>query len=217
MDVGESYVGRVRSRRVVGRTTVTVEIIIVVRGRAPLGTLLLAFPRPGHSALFHRHMKGLASAATLNVGEPAMAQGSSGRHALLGVVLQEAHDQVDSSRRKFRQQLHNAGALVLWEVHVRVGSANFELLKHGLRRGAEYFVDLLDLVHLIGTREQGEQRGHLEHDTADAPHVHFVAVVPVGEQALGRSVPPRGDVFCVRLSRVDTAARPEVGNLELLA
>ena len=59
-------------------------------------------------------------------------------------------------------------------------------------------------------------RAHLEHDATDAPHVHFVIIKSVGEQALGRSVPSRRDVFGVRLLRVDAAARAEVGKLESL-
>jgi hypothetical protein len=45
----------------------------------------------------------------------------------------------------------------------------------------------LDLVELVGAGEEREQRDDLEHDAADAPHVHLVRVVAVGQQALGRA------------------------------
>lgn len=52
--------------------------------------------------------------------------------------------------------------------------------------------------------------GDLVEDTARAPQVHLVAVEAVGEEALGGPVPAGGDVFRVRLLRIDTPAGPEV-------
>lgn len=57
------------------------------------------------------------------------------------------------------------------------------------RRRADDIVDLLDLIEFVRTRKEREEGDNLEKDAADAPHVHLVVVVAVGEQALGCSVP----------------------------
>ena len=44
------------------------------------------------------------------------------------------------------------------------------------------------LITQTRTREEREQRSDLKHDAADAPHVHLVVVVAVGQQALGGPV-----------------------------
>lgn len=55
-----------------------------------------------------------------------------------------------------------------------------------------YFLDLVDFV-VPG--EECEEREHFEEHAADAPHIHFVVVVAIGEQTLGRAVPARRDIF----------------------
>jgi hypothetical protein len=44
------------------------------------------------------------------------------------------------------------------------------------------------------TAPQKHSPKDLKEDTADTPHVHLEGIVAVGQQALWRSVPPRGDV-----------------------
>lgn len=56
--------------------------------------------------------------------------------------------------------------------------------------------------------------GHLVEHAARAPQVHLEAVAAVGEEALRGPVPAGGDVFGVRLLRVDAPARPEVPELQ---
>lgn len=54
----------------------------------------------------------------------------------------------------------------------------------------------------------------LEEDAAGAPHVHLEAVVAVGEEALGGSVPAGRYVFRVRGLGVNAATRAEVAELQ---
>lgn len=54
----------------------------------------------------------------------------------------------------------------------------------------------------------------LKEDAASAPHVHLEAVVAVGEETLGGSVPAGGDVFRVRGLGVNAATRAEVPELQ---
>ena len=62
--------------------------------------------------------------------------------------------------------------------------------------GSYDFVNFVNLVKLVISREKGAEREDLVHDTAHAPDVHFVAVEAVCEQALGGSVPPSGNILC---------------------
>ena len=63
----------------------------------------------------------------------------------------------------------------------------------------------------------GCQHGaHLKEDTSNAPHVHLVGVVTIGEQALWRSVPAGGDVFGVWLLRIDASTAAKVCQLQAL-
>ena len=71
-------------------------------------------------------------------------------------------------------------------------------------------VDLVNLVQLVVAREERVERNDLEEHAADAPQVHLVAIVAVGQQALGRAVPPRADVLRVRLFAVNPAATTEI-------
>lgn len=54
----------------------------------------------------------------------------------------------------------------------------------------------------------------LKEDAASAPHVHLKAVVAVGEEALGGSVPAGRYVFRVRGLGVNAATRAEVAKLQ---
>ena len=58
---------------------------------------------------------------------------------------------------------------------------------------------------------EAQLRDYLEHDASHAPNVHRVAVVAIGEQALGRSVPPGRYVLGERMLGVDSSARAKVG------
>lgn len=54
----------------------------------------------------------------------------------------------------------------------------------------------------------------LKEDTASAPHVHLKAVVAIGEEALGGSVPAGRNVFRVRRLGVNAATRTEVAEFQ---
>ena len=77
-------------------------------------------------------------------------------------------------------------------------------------------MDLVNLIYLIISREEGEKRDDFEEDAADTPKIHLVAVVAIGEEALWRPVPPGGDVLCIGLLRVDSSARAEVCKLYVI-
>ncbi len=51
---------------------------------------------------------------------------------------------------------------------------------------------------------------HLKEHTSDTPHVHFVSVVAISEQAFWSPVPSGGDVLCVGLLGVDPSAAAKV-------
>jgi len=74
-------------------------------------------------------------------------------------------------------------------------------------------MNFMNLIEFIITGKEWEEGENFKHDTSDTPEVHLVAVVAVCKQALRSSVPPGGDVFGVRLFRVDASAGPEIGQL----
>ena len=76
------------------------------------------------------------------------------------------------------------------------------------------YSDFVDLVELIRARKERKEADDLEEYAANAPDIHLIVVVPVCQQALGGAIPPRRDVFCVRLFAVDAAAGAEVRELE---
>ena len=56
-------------------------------------------------------------------------------------------------------------------------------------------MDFMDLVELVISGEQREETQNFKEHAAHPPDVHFVVVVAVGEQALGRPVPARRNVL----------------------
>ena len=56
-------------------------------------------------------------------------------------------------------------------------------------------MNFVHLVQLVIAWEEGEQRENLKVYAADAPVVHLVIVVAIGQQALRRPVPASADVF----------------------
>ena len=84
-------------------------------------------------------------------------------------------------------------------------------------RRSQNFVYPVHLIQLIFSGEQREECDYFEHDAADAPEIHLIVVVPVGHQTFGSAVPPGRNVLRVGLVVVDTLARTEVGQLEVIA
>lgn len=71
-------------------------------------------------------------------------------------------------------------------------------------------MDLVYLIKLISSREKRGQGEHLEEHATNPPIVHLVVVVPIGEQALWRSVPPGRDILSERWLGIDTSTRPKI-------
>lgn len=74
--------------------------------------------------------------------------------------------------------------------------------------------DLVDLIHLALTREDGLEVDELGEDRSQRPHIHRRSIVSTPQQHLGSSVPPRRNVLGVRRFRVDFPRESEVGELD---
>lgn len=72
-------------------------------------------------------------------------------------------------------------------------------------------MDFMHLIELVVPREKWTERKHFKENAPNAPVVHLVIIVPIGQQALRRPVPASGDVFSERRLRVNAAAGTEVG------
>ena len=115
-----------------------------------------------------------------------------------------------------RQHAGDARAALRREVKVHVLGVLLELGQDVGGRRPHDFVDAGDLVGFVGARKERVQRHDFKHDAADAPNVHAFGVPAVGEQALRRAVPPRGNVLRVRLFAVNAAARPKIRQLQFV-
>jgi hypothetical protein len=89
-----------------------------------------------------------------------------------------------------------------------------ELFEELVRRRAEDVMNFVDLVELVVAREERKQGEHFKIDAANAPVVHLMIIVAVSQQALGRSVPPGGDVLSEGRLRIDASAGTKVGQLD---
>ena len=61
--------------------------------------------------------------------------------------------------------------------------------------GAEDGEDGGDLVEFVLAGEERVLGVELEQDAADTPDVHLLGVKAISQQALGRSIPARGDIL----------------------
>ena len=75
-------------------------------------------------------------------------------------------------------------------------------------------MNFVNLVKLVGSREQRSQREYFKENAANAPVIHLMVIVPIGEQTLGWPVPPRGDVLSEWGLGVDSSARAEIGQFD---
>ena len=78
-------------------------------------------------------------------------------------------------------------------------------------------MDLVHLIELIGAWEERLEGQDLVKDAAYTPVIHLVVIIPVGQEALGRPVPPRADVLGKGWLAVDPAATAEVGQFDCIA
>ena len=91
-----------------------------------------------------------------------------------------------------------------------------ELVEQLLIRCAQDVMDLVHLIEFIVPRKQREERNDLEYDAADAPQVHLVPIIAISEEALRCTIPPRRDILCVGLLRIDATTTTKVGQFDLV-
>jgi len=56
---------------------------------------------------------------------------------------------------------------------------SFEPRKHMFLGSTKHIVDFMDLIQLILTRKQWEQRENLKKHATNAPDIHLIVVVPL--------------------------------------
>lgn len=86
--------------------------------------------------------------------------------------------------------------------------------KRGCRLEHTHWVTPVPPGHTPGTGRHVSSPQDLKEDAAGAPDVHLLGVVAVGQEALRRPVPTRGDVLSVRRLGVHTATWAEVAQLQ---
>ena len=76
-----------------------------------------------------------------------------------------------------------------------------------------YFMNLIDFVI---SREQRKERYYFKKNTAYSPQIHLVAIVSIGKQTFWCSVPPCRNILGLWLFGVNSTARSEVCQLNMV-
>ena len=79
--------------------------------------------------------------------------------------------------------------------------------KYMFLRGTKHIMDFVDLVKLIFTWEQWEQRKNFKEDATHAPDIHLIVIITLCEKALRRPVPS-----CRYILSVPLALHPLAGS-----
>ena len=117
-----------------------------------------------------------------DLSEPRMLQGLRSCYAVISVIDEQLFNQICDFRARLGDQFGDAGSFnsseaELGEIHVR--GVTLELIQERLIGCAQDMMDLVHLVKFIIAGEEREKGNDLEHDTADAPKIHLVAVITV--------------------------------------
>ena len=127
--------------------------------------------------------------------EVVVFEGLPRGHPVAIVVDEEFCDDLLGIGRNVWNQLCNARAILVSEIELHVRSDSLELRqKFGARR-PQNVMNFVNLVKLVVSGEQGKQGKDLKVHAANAPIIHLVIVVAVGEQALGWAVPSRANIL----------------------
>ena len=84
----------------------------------------------------------------------------------------------------------------------------------GCTEDVVYFVNL---IQLIITGKQREEREHLEEDATDTPDIHFVPVVAICHKAFWCTIPPRRNVLRQRWLTIEASAAAKVSKFDCVA
>lgn len=77
-----------------------------------------------------------------------------------------------------------------------------QLVKYARRGCSENLVYPIELIYLVGSREEWVERYEFVKYGSGSPYVHGWSVVSVGEEVLGRTVPSGCDISCYRLFHI---------------
>ena len=139
-----------------------------------------------------------------------MLQGLARCDAVIRVVHEELHNEVLDVATCVRNEFDDAGSVHLWEVELHVRGVLLEIIEERLLRRSQNVMYLVHLVDFVIAWEERKERYYFKEDASHAPEIHLISIVPICKQAFRRSVPPGGDVLCVRLLGVDAPAGAEV-------
>lgn len=150
-------------------------------------------------------------------GEIWMLDALSRRRSVSELVPEGLGQQIDAVRRIMRYEMANTNAPLRRKVeaHVRRCSASGHEIGQRLPWWrAQYLVNAIDLIQLIGTGKQGVERNDLEEDASGGPHIHFGTIVAIGQETLRSAVPTGCYVFGVGLLIVYASTGTKVCQLD---
>lgn len=138
------------------------------------------------------------------------------RHSIRLIVVQQFRDNFLDFGTYVWYQLFNSSPFFHRKVEFHVTSYLLKLLQKRIIWCSEYVVYFMNLIKFVVAREQRKQRQHFEKYTTHSPVVHFVIIISICKQTLGRSIPTSGYVFGERRLRVYSSTRSEVGKFDLI-
>lgn len=140
----------------------------------------------------------------------------AGGHAVAIIVDEQFGNDLCGLGTHVRNKFGNARPFLWLKVKLHVTGLSLKLGKQFWCWRPQDVVDLVHLIQLVVAWEKRKEGEDFEVHAAYAPIVHLVVVVPVRQQTLRRAVPSRADVLCEGWLRVDTSARPEIGQFDLI-
>lgn len=149
-----------------------------------------------------------------------MQQRLLGGEALLRVHHEQTLHQIETILRKLAAVLllNRLGLRHIGELEADEARVFRKLLLLERRQGAQYLLDLEQLVDFTFTREQRFTVRQLSHDAANGPDVDLFGVA-VRQQKLRTTVPASGHIVChgwVLPSGRDAARETEITQLKII-
>jgi len=134
------------------------------------------------------------------------------RKTIFWVMLEKLSYQINRLRTElfFRHEALNTRSLYIRKLKFHVRALLFILFYKISRSWTDDIVNTYYLIIFIITRKQWDKGKQFKYNAANAPHIHFITIVPVCHKAFRSTVPSGWNVFCARLLRVDATARPKI-------
>ena len=145
-----------------------------------------------------------------------MLESLCSRHSMIMVIDQKLCNDV-TSIWVLRHHLWKTRTFLVGEVKLHMTCHLLELIEQFSIWSSNYIVDFMNLIKLIGTWKKRSQSKYLEENTADAPVVHLVVIVTIGQEALRWPIPPCRNILSKWRFRIDASTWSKICQLNSIS